>query len=161
MKTSTKRTERVPLSQILHHHHYLLLFAWKIKQGLINNSSSQLLRDYIKYFFNTSLSKHLQQEEEILLKELQENDHARKKLIFSHDTIRGKIEEILNTSAPEPELLESFCKTLIEAVRYEENRFFPYLEEKLDGLQNSWVKYQLAELDEEITDEFQPEFWKP
>lgn len=148
-----------PLGEVIHQHHYLLLFAWKLKQGLINQTSPDILKNYIEYFFRCGLINHLEKEEEVLFNEVNGEDFLKKKLEIGHNTIREKIMDITSSPSIDLDSIESLCKILISVVRYEEKELIPYLEKKLNKLESSWIKYEMIVLDEEIEDNFQPEFW--
>jgi hypothetical protein len=149
-----------PWRGIVHQHHYLLLFAWKLKQGLLNRTRFEVLTSYVRYFFHQGLVAHMKREEQLLFNELGEHNDLRKKLEFGHQRIKQKVLEIIDKKAIDEEQIESLCKTLIDVVRYEEKELIPYLEKNLDDIESSWVKLEISELDEEIIDDFKPEFWK-
>jgi hypothetical protein len=149
-----------PLRGIVHQHHYLLLFAWKLKQGLLNKTRFEILTSYINYFFHQGLLAHLKREEEVLFNELTEEDDLRKKLEFGHQRIKDKVLQIIEDKSIDGEQIESLCKTLVNVVKYEEKELIPYLEKKLDDIESSWIKLEISELDDDIIDEFKPEFWK-
>jgi hypothetical protein len=149
-----------PLRGIVHQHHYLLLFAWKLKQGILNKTKFEILSNYIRYFYHQGLLAHLKREEEVLFGALSEEHNLRKKLEFGHERIREKVLQVVHEKQVDEEQVESLCRTLVNVVKYEEKELIPCLESKLDDIESSWIKLDISDLDEEIVDEFKPEFWK-
>ena len=141
-------------------HHSLLLFGWKINQGIMNHTSTQILRQYVLYFYEKHLSGHLQNEERILLSALGEKDPCGQKMAFVHDTIRHQMQEIRSNDTVPKESFQRFCQLLMQLVRYEESKLIPHLEDTLSGWKLSQIQYLLKATDQPFEDTFSPLFWQ-
>ena len=67
-KPIKRSKELAPLSR---EHHEGLLFAWKIKQGLKNETETKLIAEYVQWFWKNHLQEHFTEEEQILAPYLQ------------------------------------------------------------------------------------------
>lgn len=54
----------IPLSR---EHHDGLLFVWKLRQGLKNNTTVGVLRNFCNWYWTQHIKPHFHQEEKILL----------------------------------------------------------------------------------------------
>ena len=64
IKPINRSPELAPLSK---EHHNALLFVWKIRQGLKNDTSINKLRSYTIWYWKEHTKPHFFQEEKILL----------------------------------------------------------------------------------------------
>ena len=126
METATKKQplkrdpNLVPLSR---EHHFGLLFAWKLKQGLVKNASLETMRDYVLYFWETGLQEHFLAEEDLLLNILPATDVQRYKVLREHDTVRNLVDQIEAKTDFSAAVFETLHSYLTDHIRYEERTF--------------------------------------
>lgn len=116
-----KRSEQ--LAPFSREHHDALLFTWKIKQGLKNGSDVSVIADYVHWYWNNNLSKHFEDEEQILLPYLQTDDELAAQLRREHESIRRLIREDLDEAR-----VSSLAEILNAHIRFEERKLFPHIE---------------------------------
>lgn len=149
-----KRSDQLaPLSR---EHHDGLLFVWKIKQGLENNASPEIMREYTLWYWKHHIKPHFYQEEKILMPFMPAGHPMGIRLKDEHSHIRELIIE-LDTEADKRHL-QLLCDLLTHHIRFEERELFGYLEELLTPEQLDRVFQELEEhpLSKE---EWTKEFW--
>lgn len=142
-----------PLSR---EHHDGLLFVWKIKQGLNNNTELERLRKYVGWFWSNHMRPHFFQEEAIIDKYLPLLNTLAKKIKADHNEIRElviSIDKEINRYD-----LADIAKLVEAHIRYEEREFFQYLEsslsvQELDEI-SQYLEIHPVACDEEWPDEF-------
>ncbi len=150
-----KRSEQLaPLSR---EHHDGLLFAWKIKQGLENKTSLELLRKFTMWYWKSHIKPHFFQEERILLPYMPEGNDLAIQLKEEHDHIRELILEI--DDQPDPHSLKILCDLLNKHIRFEERELFKYLEELLSKEQLDIVFNEIEKHPVICDTEWTEEFW--
>ena len=150
-----KRSEQLaPLSR---EHHDGLLFAWKIKQGLENTTSLELLRKYAMWYWRNHIKPHFYQEEKILIPYMPEGHEMAIQLKEEHDHIRELILEI--DEQPDTQSLKILCDLLNKHIRFEERELFKYLEELLSKEQLDIVFNELEKHPVSCDTEWTEEFW--
>src|SRR5215510_2478864 len=87
-KPIKRSKELAPLSR---EHHDGLLFAWKIKQGLDNGTSLDMLRDYTRWFWINHIKPHFKDEEKVLVKFLPADNPMVQQMVKEHEQIRDLI----------------------------------------------------------------------
>jgi hypothetical protein len=75
--------ELAPLSR---EHHDGLLFAWKIKQGLANDTPIETIVSYTRWFWSNHIRPHFRDEEKVLVKFLPP-DNPLVKQMFKEQTL--------------------------------------------------------------------------
>ena len=120
-----KRSDQLaPLSR---EHHDGLLFVWKIKQGLENNASPEIMREYTLWYWKHHIKPHFYQEEKILMPFMPAGHPMGIRLKDEHSHIRELIIE-LDTEADKRHL-QLLCDLLTHHIRFEERVLFPFVEE--------------------------------
>jgi hemerythrin-like domain-containing protein len=151
--TPLKRSKQLaPLSR---EHHDGLLFSWKIKQGIENKVSLEVMRKFTLWFWKHHIRPHFFQEEKILMPYMPFDHPLGKRLKEEHDHIRELIIE-LDEEADKRHLL-LLCDLLDQHIRFEERELFGFLEELLtsEQLDNVFSELEAHPLgNEEWTDEF-------
>jgi len=156
-KPLKRHPELVPLSR---EHHFGLLFGWKIKQGLALEADSQIIREYVQYFWNNHLAAHFEKEENIIRELLPAADAQGNRVLVEHDFIRSLI-NCLALERDKPEyLLQTLHQFLNEHIRFEEREFFPYLESVATPSQFALIGKLIQQEEEPAEDDFQPAFWQ-
>src|SRR5215831_7505562 len=80
-------------------HHDALLFIWKIRQGLKNNTPLSTITDYVKWFWQNHLVEHFEQEEKVLLPHLPKVDTLSTQLLAEHTLIRSMLAKEFNNNS--------------------------------------------------------------
>lgn len=145
-----RSTELAPLSR---EHHDTLLFAWKIKQGLLYGTPVGEIVSYAKWYWSNFLERHFQEEETLLVPPLAVNDELALQLKKEHESIRHGIEEAATTGQ-----LSALADLINTHIRFEERTFFPHVEKELSGQQLQTI---LAALEQQpaCTVSWPNEFW--
>ena len=153
IKPIKRSPELAPLSK---EHHDGLLFVWKIRQGLKNDTSIDKLRSYTIWYWKEHTKPHFFQEEKILLPYMPADHPWVAQLINEHAQIR---ELVLNLDKEaEKETFVILCDLAERHIRWEERKLFCYLEEKL-------TKQQLSDIHAELVkhpvscDQWTDDFW--
>jgi hemerythrin-like domain-containing protein len=153
-KTPLVRSEQLaPLSR---DHYEGLSFVWKIRQGLKKNVSLQTVNDFIRWFWQTHLQSHFEDEEKILLPHLPVNDQNGRKMQLEHDDMRHLIEASKIMTASE---INFFADLLYNHIRFEERELFPYIEKKLSQTELNEILKGLGH-EHTCSTEWKNEFWK-
>ena len=160
MKTQTKPQKRdkslVPLSR---EHHFGLLFCWKLRQGLANGTDLEVLRAYVKFFWENILKEHCQEEEWVLKRLLPKKDIQRMRLEEEHRLLEAIIQLINDGSPRNKDLFQVLEKDLVDHIRWEERELFNYLQSVVQPDELELTGKLLEHRHAPRTDNFQPEFW--
>jgi hemerythrin-like domain-containing protein len=151
-KPLKRSPELQPLSR---EHHDGLLFAWKIRRGLHNNTSIDQLRSYVGWYWKNHIRPHFYQEEKILFPCMPEHEFmARMKK--EHDLIR----ELVIAIDLDTERIDFIrLADLIEKhIRFEERELFPSLQTTLSPKELTAIEEQL-EKHPVTCGEWKDEFW--
>ena len=158
MKEEIKPIRRsVQLAPLSREHHDGLLFAWKIRQGLENNTPLELLRKYSMWYWRHHIKPHFYQEEKILIAYLPADQPMALRLKEEHDHIRELVLGL--DEQADKRSLQILCDLLNQHIRFEERELFEYMEQhlstaKLDEVYMALEKHPLKS--EEWKEE---EFW--
>src|SRR5688572_12823551 len=99
--TPIKRSRQ--LRELSHQHHNILLFVWKIRQGMIYGIPADRIGKYCEWFWRTFLKSHLDEEETVFLKFYPKTEVLMNNLLEDHEAIRTMMDQVL--AAPSyPEL---------------------------------------------------------
>jgi hypothetical protein len=146
----------VPLSR---EHHFGLLFCWKIRQGLKNGTDLELMRAYVRYFWETILKEHCEEEEWILKRVLRSDDTVRARLAEEHQLLHT-IVDLINTGSPmNKELFKVLERDLNDHIRWEERELFPYVQRMANPDELELTGKLLSHKHDPRLDTFTPEFW--
>src|SRR5689334_2601804 len=96
MKNTTPIKRSKQLMPFSREHHDALLFVWKIKRGLENNTAVSTIENYIHWFWKNHLEQHFFLEEKLLLGHLDKNKKLADRLLAEHKMIRELIETARN-----------------------------------------------------------------
>src|ERR1043166_4335747 len=140
IKPIKRGIELAPLSR---EHHEGLLFVWKIRQGLKNETDIERIKKYIFWHWQNHIKPHFYQEEKILLPFLSKDDPMAIRLKNEHENIR---EFILNLDAEADKNTVSMLADLInDHIRFEERQVFNHLENTLTPAQLTSIFQQIEE----------------
>ena len=156
LKPQKRDKNLVPLSR---EHHFGLLFCWKLRQGLKNGTDLNLMRAYVRYFWNNILKAHCQEEEWILNRLLKADDTVRCRLEEEHRLLHALIELIESDSPLSKELFSVLEQDLTDHIRWEERELFPYLQAVSNPDDLELTGEFLNHNHDPRTDNFTPDFW--
>ena len=143
-----------PLSR---EHHDGLLYVWKIREGLENNTSIERLKDYTSWYWKHHIKPHFFQEEKLLIPFMPVSDPLIILLKKDHDYIRELILAIYKESDRHDFIL---LANLIEThIRFEERELYQYLEEQLTGDQLNEIYEKLEKHPLPMNEEWKDHFW--
>lgn len=149
-----KRNENLIL--LSRDHHFGLLCSWKIRQGIKKNVSYERIKNYINYYWEENLSRHLKVED-IVLPET-ENNSLQIQMEKEHIEIRKLIKTMNQTQ--DFRILKDFADALQNHIRFEERVLFPHLEEYLSDEKMDEIGSQLNQIHQKEEDDYPDEFWK-
>ena len=145
--------ELAPLSR---EHHDGLLFAWKIKQGLANNTPVETLCNYTRWFWSNYLQPHFKVEEKVFVKFLPGDNDLVQQMLKEHAQITNLIVSL--DKAPASNSLQLLAELINKHIRFEERKLFVYAEQVLGVEQLKEIHNELpAEHSCDIT--WKDEFW--
>ena len=149
-----KRSEQLaPLSR---EHHDGLLFAWKLRQGLNNNTAIETLRSFCHWYWKQHIKNHFHEEEDILLTFLPTDNKLATQLREEHDNIRELILSI--DHKPDTITIGLLADFITRHIRFEERILFDYLEKNLSQTQLDQIHSQLDNAPNN-PNEWKDEFW--
>ncbi len=150
-----KRSEQLaPLSR---EHHEGLLFAWKIRQGIANRTSLDIMKKYVLWYWKHHIKPHFFQEEKILVPAMPEDHPLVVKMLEDHDNIR---ELILGLDDEADTITLGMLSSLLNShIRFEERKLFTYLELTLAAEQLNAIYQQLEKHPVNFAEEWKDEFW--
>lgn len=150
-----KRSEQLaPLSR---EHHDGLLFAWKIRQGIENRTSLEMMRKYAMWFWKHHIKPHFFQEEKILLPYMPAGHPLAARMLEEHDHIRELILGLDDEA--DKRTLEILCNLLNSHIRFEERELFAWLEASLTAEQRDAIFEQLEKHPVHFDEQWKDEFW--
>lgn len=150
-----KRSEQLqPLSR---EHHDGLLFVWKLKQGLENRTSLEIIKEYTGWYWRHHIKPHFFQEEKILIPFMPAQHPMALQLKKEHDYIR---ELILNIDRePDKHDLIRLSNLIESHIRFEERELFQFLEEHLSKNQLAEIYEKLEQHPVSCKEDWKDEFW--
>lgn len=158
MPEEIKPIKRSPqLAPLSREHHDGLLFAWKIKQGIENRASLDVMRKFTLWYWKHHIKPHFFQEEKILLPYLQDNDPLATRLHEEHDYIRELILGLDDEA--DHRTLVILADLLNRHIRFEERELFVHLEKILTPEQLENIFTQLEKHPVHCEQEWKDEFW--
>jgi hemerythrin-like domain-containing protein len=149
-----KRSEQLaPLSR---EHHDGLLFVWKLRQGLKNDTPIETLRNYCNWYWKNNIRAHFYQEEKILLPYLPSEDKLALRLLKEHNDIRDLLLAV--DDDPDKLIIDLLASFVEGHIRFEERVLFPHLENLLTVQQLDSISTEIADKDICHSD-WKDEFW--
>lgn len=153
-KKPIKRNENI--AKLSRDHHASLMFCWKLRQGIKQHISHERMVHYVKYFLESHMEHHFNEEEEILFQPLQDDKVQKAK--NDHVEILKLIDQVLVSDNEDVSDELTRLADLVDAhVRYEERVLFPHLEQNLSEDQLEHIGRAIS--DEPLKDLHEDEFW--
>lgn len=158
IKPIKRSKELAPLSR---EHHDGLLFVWKIKQGLTNNTPLETLCNYTRWFWTNHIKPHFRDEEKVLVKFLAIDNPLVQQMFKEHAQIRDMIVQL--DKEPDRSTFELLADVVNDHIRFEERELFAYAEktltpEQLDEIYKELPHDSHCETDPAATG-WKDEFW--
>jgi iron-sulfur cluster repair protein YtfE (RIC family) len=154
-----KRNEN--LKTLSWEHHHGLVAAFRLQQGLNNDTTKEILRDYVLFVWENDLDQHFRKEEEVIeTYSLNKND-GRKivgQMECDHQNFR-KLINIFKRDNYNPEHIRSFADLLNKHIRFEERQLFPYIEAETSQKNMERIGVYLEEHYTPSCSEWQHQFW--
>lgn len=163
MPEEIKPIKRSPqLAPLSREHHDGLLFAWKIKQGIENKTSLEVMRRFALWYWRHHIKPHFFQEEKILLPYLSADDPMATRLHEEHDHIRELILGLDDEA--DHRTLVILSDLLNKHIRFEERELFIHLEkilsaEQLDSIYSELEKHPVHCEQDPMAIGWKEEFW--
>lgn len=146
----------VQLTPLSREHHDGLLFAWKLRQGLNNDTAIETLGEYCHWYWKQHIEKHFHKEEDILLKFMPSDNKLAIQLNEEHNGIRELILSI--DQKPDTITIGLLADFISRHIRFEERILFNYLERTLSQAELNHIHSQL-DIAPISSDEWKEEFW--
>ena len=146
------------LQELSRDHHHGLLLGWKIRQGLKLQADPALIVEYIRYFFESALLPHFEEEETQILTYLQDDNAHKIRTLNDHRAITSLV-EALSDSEKEPAAFLKIAELLDEHIRFEERELFPYLQDQLNSEQLNEIGIAIDSMHKPFVDTFHSQFW--
>jgi hemerythrin-like domain-containing protein len=141
--TDRKPIKRSPqLAPLSREHHDALLFIWKVRQGIKNETPVDKLRSYTLWYWKEHTKAHFFQEEKILLPYMPAGNAMAEQMKKEHDQIRELVLTI-DKEADET-ILAQLCDLVDKHIRFEERQLFGFLESSLTQDQLNTINKELA-----------------
>jgi hemerythrin-like domain-containing protein len=151
-----KPIQRSPqLAPLSREHHDALLFIWKLRQGLKNDTSLEKLRNFVLWHWKEHTKPHFFKEEKIILPLMPVDHPWVAQLKNEHAHIRELV--LALDGSPDRECFKELADLSSRHIRWEERKLFGFLEEYLTQEQLDTMHNQLEEHTlkcEEWTDRF-------
>lgn len=154
--TPLKRVKE--LSILSHEHHEILLFVWKIRQGMIYQIPSKVIGQYCEWFWDNMLKAHFEKEEKAFTGKLPDDDMLINTMKEDHDAIRIKMLEVIE--APDYFQIQRLAEIVYYHIRFEERSLFKHLQEKLSEYDLKSVSELLIHSKKIDPVKWTDEFWK-
>ena len=156
LKPQKRDKSLVPFSR---DHHYGLLFTWKLRQGLANGTSLEVMSRYVRHFWEHMLKAHCQEEEVVLDRLVKDNNPMRIRMEEEHQLLDAIVEKILHGRRLTPELLNTLQQDLVDHIRWEERELFPYVQQVAEPEELALIGKMLEQKWQKPEDTFEPAFW--
>ena len=125
------------LTPLSHEHHDGLLFVWKLREGLHNNTSIEVLGNFCTWYWKQHIKLHFHQEENILLRHMDPENRMVIQLKREHNEIRELFLSINHN--PDIITIGMLADFIDRHIRFEERMLFNHIEktysqEQLDAI---------------------------
>ncbi len=156
LKPIKRSKELAPLSR---EHHDGLILVWKIRMGIKKSIELTRIGKYVQFFYQTSLSRHFEIEEEYVFSLLPPQNMERKEAETQHLVLRRQIAEIGEAATLTNTSLIDFSDLLEGHIRFEERILFPMIEKEADPVLFSTYGKMLIEEEVKSCAVYSDEFW--
>jgi hemerythrin-like domain-containing protein len=151
--TIKMRPHLIPLSK---EHQDGLLFAQRIRDGFNVYVTMERMRRYALWYWKNHVMPHFFQEEKILVSSMPPDDTMTLQMKSEHDQIRELILGLDRDADKQSFMI--LCDLIEKHIQFEEEKLFPYLEQRLTIQQLNTVRRQLEE-HTACGEEWKDKFW--
>ncbi|HEV7620179.1 MAG TPA: hemerythrin domain-containing protein [Flavisolibacter sp.] len=137
-------------------HHELLLFTWKIRQGIRNGTPFTIIAKFVQWFWQDMLEKHMQKEDLILAPFLPADHPLAAKMMEEHQETEACVRVI--ESITDKAMFELLAETIETNVRFEERQLFPFAEKIVSPEDLDKIQQKLSALNA-VRSNWENEFW--
>ena len=121
-----KRSEQLaPLSR---EHHEVLLFVWKIRQGIRYEIVINRITAFIDWFWQHHLAQHFKKEEEVVPQLLPEGHLLVQQMFSEHQEIKRQLEKV--QTMKDADTIEQMAQLIYDHIRFEERKLYVEAEQK-------------------------------
>src|SRR5215216_4015864 len=124
-------------------HYDIMLFVWKIKQGMKMQAEPERIASYCNYFWQNRLQQYFKTEEAALSLILSPKNAMIIKLLDDHGAIEIKLKELV--SFPSYSGFHRLTQIISYHILYEEKQLFPYIEKTASEEQLNQLADKLIE----------------
>ena len=156
METNKPIKRSKELSPLSREHHDGLLFVWKLREGLRNNTAPAKLKAFTIFYWQQHIKPHFYHEEQVLSKFIPADNPLLKQMQEEHGMIREIILRMDEDASAEN--FTNLADIIYKHIRFEERQLFEWVEENLN-------KEQLQEIYNELEEhplcgsDWKDEFW--
>ncbi len=145
-------------------HHNGLVLAFRLEQGIQHQVAFQELKKYLLHVWQTALQSHFTIEEiYLIVPDFPESIAPLvNRMLADHQKLLTLVEQIkgLNKKTELLTVIEQFCETLKNHIRFEERELYPAIEKNLSKNRARTLGNKLHELHKPIDMSWPWEFWK-
>ncbi len=134
-----------------------LLFASRIRVGLMNDISLDTLKDYAFWYWRTHIRPHFRHEEDVLLPNFPPGNKLAQRMRNEHDMIRELV--LCLDEEPDQRTLNLFADLIQDHILFEEKEMYIWLEKELTTAQLEKIRIQLEQKPLVLMDEWKLDFW--
>jgi hypothetical protein len=139
MSTSTIAHHTRPVKRhkqllgLSYQNHDVLLFVWRIRQGMIHGIPPSRIRQYCDWLWNNQLREHYDKEKTAFLTVLDPSDVFLTDVVNGIESIENKFEEVADNGSYFD--ISRLAEIVYYHVRFEERYFLPHIEKTLNDRQ--------------------------
>ena len=149
----------INLQPLSRDHHHGLLLGWKIRQGLKYKISTDLIKEYVRYFSAKALFPHFREEENFVLSFLDDADTYKQRTLLEHMDIKATVAILDDCHGKEMKFLLRLAIMLDDHIRFEERKLFPYMQDRLSAAQLEEMGNSINRDHKTFIEDFHTEFW--
>lgn len=140
-----------PLSR---QHHFGLLFSWKLRKGFTKNIDISRLQEYAKWFFETEIEPHFNDEEKYVFPIMEPNNELVERALKEH----RRIKRLFNDTENPEKSLHQLEEELDAHIRFEERILFNEIQKV--ATQEQLQKIEEIHQEPLVPPSYHDEFWE-
>lgn len=140
-----------PLSR---QHHFGLLFSWKLRKGFTKNIDISRLQEYAKWFFETEIEPHFDDEEKYVFPIMEPNNELVERALKEH----RRIKRLFNDTENPEKSLHQLEEELDAHIRFEERILFNEIQKV--ATQEQLQKIEEIHQEPLVPPSYHDEFWE-
>ena len=146
------------LATLSHEHHEILLFVWKIRQGVLYKVPAAEIGKYCAWFWDYMLKEHCEKEDALFPGLFADDDILLGTMRDDHNAIAKKMQEVIED--PSYFQIQRLAQIIYYHVRFEERVWFKHVEHTLNDSKLNEIDASLStnKIKRKMT--WQNEFWR-